>query len=305
MGLFSWLRRRFAPAQQTASGAPRRWQWWGGRRLFSIGTYIFPKDAVEGERLDLQHHLYKLVLGANYRAPIRQPRAILDVACGTGIWGREMALEFKQAQVIGFDLDRTPMEASRARLGPSGQFPANFRFIEADALKPFPFEAEQFDFAHARLISPFVPIALWPQVVAEMARVTRRAGYVEIVDTEIIHTESPAFNQIMGSGIAMMKRLGMHSGAAPYLADYLRQAGLIRVQERPFVLGSGLHAQRQQRLLIADMLAAFANMEPIMVKTGTFSSEQYQSLMQQARVEIPQVGLTVPVIVAYGMKPFN
>ncbi len=304
MGVFSWLRRS-SPAQPPVSSAPRRWQWWGGRRLFSVGTYIFPKDAIEGERLDLQHHLYKLVLGANYRAPIRQPRAILDVACGTGIWGREMALEFKQAQVIGFDLDRTPMEASRARLGPSGQFPSNFRFIEADALKPFPFADEQFDFTHARLISPFVPIALWPQVVAEMARVTRRAGYVEIVDTEVIHTRSQAFNQIMEGGIGMMKRLGMHSGAAPYLAQYLRQAGLIRVQERHFVLGAGPHAQRQQRLLIADMLAAFENMEPIMVKTGTFSLEQYQSLMKRAREEVPQVGLQVPVTVAYGMKPFE
>jgi ubiquinone/menaquinone biosynthesis C-methylase UbiE len=304
MGLFRWFRRS-APAQPGESSPPRRWQWWGGRRLLSGSTYIFPKDAIEGDRLDLQHHLYRLVLGANYRAPIRQPRTILDVACGTGIWGREMALEFKQAQVTGFDLDRTPLEASRARLGPSGQFPANFRFIEADALKPFPFEDEQFDFTHARLISPFVPIALWPQVVAEMARVTRRAGYVEIVDTEVIHTESQAFNQIQEQGIGMMKRLGMHAGAAPFLAHYLQEAGLIRVQERRFVLGAGRYAERQQRLLSADMLAAFANMEPIMVKTGTFTSEQYQALIKQAREEVPQVGLTVPITVAFGMKPFN
>src|SRR5215510_8044552 len=98
MPLLSWFRRP-APAPQGEANAPRRWQWMGGRRMLSVGTYIFPKDVLEGDRLDLQHHLYRLVLGGNYRAPIRQPRSILDVACGTGIWAREMALEFKQAQV--------------------------------------------------------------------------------------------------------------------------------------------------------------------------------------------------------------
>jgi ubiquinone/menaquinone biosynthesis C-methylase UbiE len=302
MRLFRWSRHSTSAARDDAS-VPQRWQWWGGRKMLSVGTYLFPKDAIEGDRLDLQHHLYKLALGGNYHAPVHQPRDILDVACGTGIWGRELALEFKQAQVVGFDVDRTPMEASRARLGPAGRFPANFRFVEANALKPFPFEDEQFDFTHARLMSPFVPVALWPQVVAEMARVTKPTGYVELVDTEVIHTQSPAFNQIMDGGIAMTKRLGMHTGAAPYLAEYLRQAGLIRVNERHFVLGAGHQARRQQRLLITDLLSAFANMEPIMVKTGTFSPEHYQTLMQQARIEVSKVGMTVPVTVAFGMKP--
>src|SRR5579885_1179173 len=112
MRFLGWFRRR-APEGQ---GTSRRWAWLGGRRVLVGTPYVMPKDKVEGDRLDLQHHLYRLLLGRNYFARLRQPRAILDVACGTGIWCREMALEFPRAQVVGFDIDRTPLEASLARL---------------------------------------------------------------------------------------------------------------------------------------------------------------------------------------------
>src|SRR5579871_791547 len=137
MPLFQWFRRAPQPAERAESDASRRWAWLGGRRVLRTSPYVFPKDIAEGGRLDLQHHLLKVAVGKNYRAPLRQPRSILDVGCGTGIWCREMALEFKQARVVGFDVDRTPMEASLARLGPAGQFPQNFEFLEADALKPW------------------------------------------------------------------------------------------------------------------------------------------------------------------------
>src|SRR5579871_1259729 len=136
MGLFNWFRRSSQDQRESGDNS-MRWSWFGGRRILRFGSYIFPKDAAEGDRLDLQHHLLKLSLGGNYRAPVRQPRAILDVACGTGIWCRELAQEFPNAQVTGFDIDSTPMDSSRKRLGPSGQFPANFHFLEANALKPF------------------------------------------------------------------------------------------------------------------------------------------------------------------------
>src|SRR5581483_4687510 len=142
--LFGWFRRPPQQVEASDDTSRSRWAWLGGRRILTNTPYVMPKDKAEGDRLDLQHHLLKLATGKNYRAPIRQPRTILDVACGTGIWGREMAQEFKRAEVIGFDIDRTPMEASLARLGPTGQFPPNFKFLEADAFKPYPFDDEQF-----------------------------------------------------------------------------------------------------------------------------------------------------------------
>ncbi len=304
MRLFGWFRR--APQQQTEPPQPsQRWSWFAGRRLLSFGAYIFPKDLAEGNRLDLQHHLIKLSLGGNYRAPVRQPRRILDVACGTGIWCREMAQEFPDAQVIGFDIDSTPMEASLKRLGPSGQFPANFRFMEANALKPLPFEDNYFDFTHARLISPFVPVAFWPAVVAEMVRVTRPGGYIEIMESELPTCASPAFNAMLDVTSQLLRKHGLYVGAAPHVMGHLTQAGLERLQQRRIVLGAGRFARRQQRLLVADFLAAGENMRPIAIKSGLISQTQYDALFESEKAEMPQATITWPFICTYGMKPLK
>jgi SAM-dependent methyltransferase len=301
MRLFGWFRRQ--PAEQTfPNSASRRWMWLGGRRMLAETPYIMPKDKLEGDRLDLQHHLLKLAGGGNYRAPLRQPRAILDVACGTGIWGREMALQFKRAQVIGFDIDRTPLEAAVERLDPLGQFPANFRFLEADALKPFPFENDQFDFTHMRFVGSFISGARWPDVIAEMARVTRSGGYVEVVELEGVESRSQALTILKEAGKKLMEGRGLHQYPGSYLAGYFRGAGLQRVQERRVVLGAGQQSGRQQRLLSADMIAIFANLQGIMVKVGLFSDAEYSSLMEQVRVELPQVGLTMPIVYTFSIK---
>ncbi len=300
MNFFSWFRR--APRDQADSDRPR-WNWFAGRRMLSVGTYLFPKDAAEGNRLDLQHHLLKLALGSNYRAPVRQPRAILDVACGTGIWCRELALEFPEAEVVGFDIDSTPMEASRQRLGPRGEFPANFRFLEANALKPFPFEDNHFDFTHARLIAGFLPIEQWQRVLAEMVRVTRPGGYIELVENELPSSPSPAFNFLMGVSLQLVRKYGLYEGAGPHLSDHLRLAGLERVQQRRVVLGAGRYASRQQRLMITDLVAGAENFKAVAIKAGLVSDEEYSEALARDRDELTKMGVTWPYTCAYGMKP--
>lgn len=302
MRLFGWFRHT-AQDEKASSPIHRGPIWLSGRRVLTNSSYILPKDKVEGDRLDLQHHLLKIAARGNYRAPMRQPRVILDVACGTGIWGREMAQEFPRARVVGFDIDRTPLERSLELLGPGGQFPTNFHFLTADATQPFPFEDQEFDVSHARLMSPFLPADRWAHVVREMTRVLRRGGVVELVDCEPWTTTSPAANSLLDAAKRLMAGRGLYvGGAAPYLADHLRQAGLQRVQERRFILGAGSQRARQQRLLIADVMAAFTNMQPIMVKAGIMSHEDYSQTLEAMRTELTSVGLAWPFVFAFGTK---
>ena len=301
MRLFGWFRRTPDQTMTPLESPARRWTWLSGRRILANTPYVFPKDYAEGDRLDLQHHLLKVAAGGNYRAPIRQPSAILDVACGTGIWGREMALQFKHARVIGFDIDRTPLDAALARLGPTGQFPPNFQFQEADALQPFPFADGQFDFTHARLIGQFVPIARWPALVAEMVRVTKRGGYVELADAESLTSPSQAFMFLVRASQQLLAMRGLYAGAGGHLAEYLRQAGLTRVQERRVALGATRGLEREQRLLVADLLAAYVHLQPIIVKAGILSDVEYGRALDQAREDLPRVGAMMPMISAFSL----
>lgn len=298
MRLFFWRKQQNPPEQPQ-----RRWAWLGGRRVLTNTPYVLPKDKAEGDRLDLQHYLVRHVAEGNYRAPIRQPRAILDVATGTGIWAREMAVEFPQARVIGFDIDRTPLERSLEVLGPGGHFPANFSFQTADALKPFPFEEGEFDVVHARFISPFVPIDRWPQVVGEMVRVLRMRGIIEIAELVAPPSSaSSAYSALAAAGSKLMEGRNLYRGVGDEVTTYLQHAGIQRIQQRKFTIGTGRQSQRQQRMLASDLLAALAHSKVFTVKAGLMPEVQYDRLLEQARQEIAQVGIVMPIVFTYGTK---
>ncbi len=295
MRLFFWRKSR----ERTAS---QRWTWLGGRRVLTNTPYVMPKDKLEGDRLDLQHHLFKVAAGGLYCVPLpAPPEGVLDVACGTGAWGREIAQQFPDARVIGFDIDPSLPERAMEVLGPGGQFPVNFRFQVADALKPFPFQDEEFDFVHARLISPFVPTARFPAVVGEMMRVLKRGGVIELVEMEAPpRTKSEAFMTIARYGEERMAQRGLYVGVGNALPDLLRQAGASQVEQRKFVLGKD---RRQRRMLAADMLAAQAHIKPLMVREGRFTEEQFDELYKRGKTEVEEYGLEMPVVFCFGQKP--
>ena len=50
-------------------------------------TPVQPNDEQEQDRLDLSHHIYKMLFhGDLQRAPITNPRRVLAIGTGTGIW---------------------------------------------------------------------------------------------------------------------------------------------------------------------------------------------------------------------------
>ena len=73
---------------------------------YKEGSYPFPNDAPELDRLDEQHEIFiKLLLGGKlHMAPLEAPRMVWDIGTGTGIWPIDMGDLYRDAQVIGTDL---------------------------------------------------------------------------------------------------------------------------------------------------------------------------------------------------------
>jgi cyclopropane fatty-acyl-phospholipid synthase-like methyltransferase len=105
-------------------------------------NYWVPNDDKQQNQLDIAHHLYGLTLGGKLcLAPIKNPKKVLDIGAGTGIWAMDFAVQYPSAHVIGFDLS------------PIGQVRAipNVRFEVKDACSPdWGYEQSSFDFIHAR-----------------------------------------------------------------------------------------------------------------------------------------------------------
>ncbi|KAJ3460983.1 hypothetical protein MRS44_011850 [Fusarium solani] len=66
-----------------------------GRRYhaFREGAYLVPNDDEEQDRMDLAHHIYRLLIGGKlHLAPIGDsPQRVLDLGTGTGIWAMDFA----------------------------------------------------------------------------------------------------------------------------------------------------------------------------------------------------------------------
>ncbi|OKO98208.1 hypothetical protein PENSUB_9306 [Penicillium subrubescens] len=103
-------------------------------------AYPYPNDEQELDRLDMQHHMFKLVMeGKLYHVPLNNPKQILDIGTGSGIWPIEMATLFPNAAITGTDL--SPVQPT--------EVPENVHFLVDDATeKEWLWEANHFDFIH-------------------------------------------------------------------------------------------------------------------------------------------------------------
>jgi ubiquinone/menaquinone biosynthesis C-methylase UbiE len=274
----SWL---FGRRQRAAvADGPRRRQ----RAANAIGDYILGEGEAEISRLNFQHYMFRLAFGGDYSAPIRQPRSVLDVACGTGRWAREMARRFPEANVIGFDLNRDQLDASLAE--GSEAMPDNCTFVFGDALQPFGFPDASFDFAMARACSSFIPATQWPHMVAEMSRVTRPGGWIELRDFGLAHSKNAAVNELTVKFATLAQGRGMTPGAGPFLRQYATTARLRDVHERRIVVRSGARrGTRAGQLMLTDYLALLERFTPIVERAGIDSVGHWQQLIGQARAE--------------------
>lgn len=277
-----WRRTGVERPQVTPSIPPEEQE--AGRR-----RYIFGESEGEISRLDLQHYMFRWEFGGDYLAPLDAPRDILDVACGTGRWARDMGRAFPGAAVIGFDINQQQLEASLAEgeLSGTDYLPENCAFFTGNALEGFNFPYGAFDYVMARATSSFIPVSKWPGVISEMARVCRPGGWVELRDFGLVRSPHSALNELTVKFANLAAARGIYPGAGPYLGDYLQAVGLRNIQMRRVAVRSGgpLRATRGGRLMLADYLALLDRVTPFIEQARIEGADRWRRLLAQARSE--------------------
>lgn len=76
----------------------------------SDAYYIFDsKKAAELKRLDEQHYAFvDMAKGRLVHSPVKHPKRILDIGCGTGITTVTLGRMFPEAEVVGLDMNIVP-----------------------------------------------------------------------------------------------------------------------------------------------------------------------------------------------------
>jgi SAM-dependent methyltransferase len=274
----------------------------GGRKMAVDSPYMLPKDVTESNRLELQHYMLRYVLKGNFMAPVREPHDILDVGCGTGRWGAELAQQFPQANVVGVDIVPPAPTTTAVRQGHE-EAPDNYVFVQGDITKGLPFGDNTFDFVHMRLVVMALPATTWLRAVQELRRVTRPDGWIELVETTVT-ARVPGAEQwtSWAQTLAKMRAIDLTAGAQ--VGAFLRQVGLRDVQELALEIPIGPWGGRIGQLLMVDGLAGARALEvPVVQMAHLATKAEFDGAMDQMDHDFRTVpGITQPFYVAFGRK---
>ncbi|KAL4891126.1 S-adenosyl-L-methionine-dependent methyltransferase [Aspergillus ambiguus] len=216
----------------------QKYEYKHGRRYhgYHAGSYNFPNDKPEQDRLDMVNHIYYRILNNRFfLAPIN-PRGmkILDIGTGTGIWALQMADEYPAIRmIVGNDL--SPIQPSWS--------PENVKFVVDDVEKDW-VEREPFDFIHCRYMAG--SIKDWPRLIRQCYQNLKPGGWLELQESSnVIYSEDDSLKpesymaRMMDGLIEAGEKIGRTMNPAPSMEKWVEDAGFKPIHKHNFKIPVG------------------------------------------------------------------
>lgn len=230
---------------------------------YRAGSYLFPNDPQEKDRMDLQFRLIRFAFGGRpFLAPVQNPLNVLDIGTGSGIWAIELADNmFPDAQITGIDLS-----ANQPR-----QVPPNVVFEQQDCSDPDwcrPLDSFDFIFCQSLLGS----LKDYQQMLITARKyITPGTGWIECCEIDNVpwcddNTMPPnwplrAWSEWM---VSAADQAGRPIRIAPSVKRWMEASGYVDVHEEVVKIPVGTwparpdlkHLGRHFQTLVHDSLAA-------------------------------------------------
>ncbi|OAR01406.1 hypothetical protein LLEC1_04071 [Akanthomyces lecanii] len=293
---------------------------------YRAGSYGFPNDPIEQERLLLQSNaMTRLFGGKLHFAPLsarNPPRLVLDVATGTGDWAIQMGDEFPQSQIVGTDL--SPIQPE--------DVPPNVTFFvedswawkgESDILTSMlprsePWEyTQKYDYIHTRVTS-----GCWASFEDQIARQAfanlQPGGWFESQEFDSIVSSDDgtlAEDSALARWFHDMAAAGDICNRPTVMAHRLREVyervGFVDVQEKIFKMPTNGWAKDERLKDIGRMwernlgpsLAGFSF--SMFNRAFNRTPEEIEVAVVDVRRELsdPRIHAYMPIWVVWGRKP--
>ncbi|KAJ3285771.1 hypothetical protein HDU79_007083 [Rhizoclosmatium sp. JEL0117] len=158
------------------------------KHYFPVTSVNYPRtfeDDVALSRTQKQHVLLRVAFGHDVVAPaareiVLNPDAkVLEVGVSDGYWIDSLYTEGgAKAEFYGVDNNAKAFEKGTK---------AGAKLQVADVVKGLPYEDNTFDYVHQRILISGIKVDEWPGVVAELVRVTKPGGWIELVELDSKH----------------------------------------------------------------------------------------------------------------------
>ncbi|KLO06580.1 S-adenosyl-L-methionine-dependent methyltransferase, partial [Schizopora paradoxa] len=272
--------------------------------------YLLPRDASERLRLNEQHrYLIKFVYDGRsvYKEDVvsrlQNGGKVLDSGTGTAIWLQDLAREVPESvELHGIDLSpkNFPEEADR---------PSNLH-LHIGSLTNLPAEwSNQFDLINQRFLIAGLSKSEWPQAVAEMFRVLKPGGVVQLAEREPTYMSAR-----VGSAMArhdelfdrMYKTLGFNHMCATDLPGMLEAAGFTNISDDTKINPIGRKWGEDGECGARIYGGAYENMGPVLVEEGLVgSAAEYEGLLSDLRKEWGEEGGQQPITTTIPFWPYR
>ncbi|KAL2869702.1 class I SAM-dependent methyltransferase [Aspergillus lucknowensis] len=210
-----------------------------GRRYhgYQAGSYAFPNDEPEQDRLDMVHHVYYRALNNRlFLAPLNPGgKRVLDIGTGTGIWAIQFGDQYPEAtEILGNDL--SPIQPAWV--------PPNVRFVIDDVEKPW-VQGELYDFIHIRYMAG--SIKDWPRLIEQSFANLKPGGWLELQESaNRPYSEDGSLKpdsyllKMMDGLIEACNKIGRTMDPAPSFEKWVRDAGFEKVLTQKVKLPVGV-----------------------------------------------------------------
>ncbi|KAK2787565.1 hypothetical protein FQN53_005014 [Emmonsiellopsis sp. PD_33] len=230
------------------------YEWKNGRRYhdYGSGSYKYPNDEREQERLDMVHFATYLLLDERlFLAPFRPERKrVLDVGTAAGRWAIEMGEHYPEADVTGIDL--SPIQPRWT--------PPNVKFIVEDVEEDW-IEGEVYDFIHCRYMMG--AIRDWPRLIEKFYRHLKPGGWVEFKDATIeVYSEDDtvqpdyAITEMLRALSEASTRLGVSLEYVPHVTTWMAEAGFQNIDRHVAKMPIGTWPKDKRLKLVGALMAA-------------------------------------------------
>ncbi|KAI7822163.1 S-adenosyl-L-methionine-dependent methyltransferase [Gamsiella multidivaricata] len=295
---FAWLEKRLPPASSgldEASLSNIYWSYQQGQLLDEMET-----EAAKGymDRVTDQHYLMKDVMGGNYHAPIDLTfKRVLENGCGAGDWTIDMASEMPETDFVG-----CPQIIATVR--PTLR-PRNCYFHSEVPLNCLPFPDEHFDLVYQRRQNVVLLATEWQRAVSELFRVLKPGGWVQILEPDLSLRGGGDLCRMAGEYcVRMFELTGRNPNVIHELQSLLESAGFANVTVKIWSIPLGWGGVIGQAMLVNQR--QFVNeMEPIYVRQGHGTSEEYRGLTKGIFDEAVERKAYINYHVAVAQKPMS